>query len=1222
MSVSALLPRHIFGLRGDVKDNIHFVEENTIIYPVGHTVVSYNVETKVQRFTPGSPESEGITALAVSPNKKFLAVAERSDKGTISVYDLQTLKRRKVLVSSETGAKEIASMAFSPDGRLLAAQGGSPEWNLVLWVWEKSKVVTSVKTTNATGNPVYQCLFNPGAAGEGNGIISVIGSGIFKCFKTAENSLKLLTSALAKREPQNYMAHCWLSEGERERMVLGTDSGELLIIEGTELKATLQLDPGSTVLSIAAYSKGFMVGSDGGTLFLFERDGEGAARTYRKTKTLVVQGQPVKIRNLAVSPTEDTLLCTLENNQMYSLNLTNTELMKQDEMNFELVTQSFHSSEILSIDACVRKPIVASVSSDHTVRLWNFLDKSTELVKNFTEDAYSVSLHPSGLIVLLGFADKLRLMTVLMDDFRLIKEFSMKACKECRFSHGGHYFAAVNGNTISIYNTYTFENVGNLRGHNGKVRSLAWLPDDTKLVSAGVDGAVYEWRLKDFKRSKENVLKGCSYSCVVTTPDSHALYVVGSDKKLKELEEVGGTGTQVTKELDTGTMVSSIALPAGGRVLFAGTDTGCIRAYKYPLNGEFQEFRCCGSAITQLMLTYDDAVLFASGQDGSLFVFDVKDKDPTRVVTKRESDGMSYAEEVLVTKSELEEKKQRMSELETQVNELTMQNEYQLRLKDLAMNEKVKELTEKFTAELDVDKTKFDTLLQEKNEQELDYEEKMKQFEEKHQAQLTTLDGQYQAKIMAEVERYQALTRERDLLNSKWDEQNTLLVQSHERVIQDLTEEYEQKLQEEQVNLEQLQGERDEMEKEFEEIKRQLEEDTDKEIEEMKERYGSKLNFEKELGLRLKGENGIMKKKFSALQKDIEDQREEIRTMFAHKKELYQTISSLEKDIAGLKKEIGERDETIGDKEKRIYDLKKKNQELEKFKFVLDYKIKELKKQIEPKEEQITDMKDQVKEMDSELERYHKSCAALELNVGEGSLKQAGLHKELARQRAQTQDAHQAIRRFQRDLQGAVEFIQAPGPLKEAVKKLYRTHCKATLDTASIEEQVLSEYDRQREFLEKNVDTLKHKLRAEVHKHKAENSKAMLENVALIREINDLRREIKNLKHAEKSGAGIGAAWGGSKAPRRSTKEAKEALPPPPGAQGLGDSSDELRAEIDSLRSDVALLKSELAARNLRIVEMGHQVAPRPMSRERPAMEGFNQALMPEMSSQSEVMST
>ena len=44
--------------------------------------------------------------------------------------------------------------------------------------------------------------------------------------------------------------------------------------------------------------------------------------------------------------------------------------------------------------------------------------------------------------------------------------------------------------------------------------------------------------------------------------------------------------------------------------------------------------------------------------------------------------------------------------------------------------------------------------------------------------------------------------------------------------------------------------------------------------------------------------------------------------------------------------------------------------------------------------------------------------------------------------------------------------------------------------------------------------------------------------------------------------------------------------------------------------------------RNVRIAEMEHQVAPRPMSRERPAMDGFKQGLMPEMSAQSEVMST
>ncbi len=86
---------------------------------------------------------------------------------------------------------------------------------------------------------------------------------------------------------------------------------------------------------------------------------------------------------------------------------------------------------------------------------------------------------------------------------------------------------------------------------------------------------------------------------------------------------------------------------------------------------------------------------------------------------------------------------QTVTALPLQVNELTMQNEYQLRLKDLALNERVKELTEKFAAEADVDKTKFDILLQEKNEQEMEYEEKLKHAEERHQVSMSTCKGSH-----------------------------------------------------------------------------------------------------------------------------------------------------------------------------------------------------------------------------------------------------------------------------------------------------------------------------------------------------------------------------------------------------------------------------------------------------------------------------------------------
>ena len=65
------------------------------------------------------------------------------------------------------------------------------------------------------------------------------------------------------------------------------------------------------------------------------------------------------------------------------------------------------------------------------------------------------------------------------------------------------------------------------------MRSISWTADDARLVSAGMDGAVYEWQLNGFKRVSENVLKSCAYTCAVCTPDARSIYAVGSDMKLK-----------------------------------------------------------------------------------------------------------------------------------------------------------------------------------------------------------------------------------------------------------------------------------------------------------------------------------------------------------------------------------------------------------------------------------------------------------------------------------------------------------------------------------------------------------------------------------------------------------------------------------------------------------------------------------------------------------------
>ena len=112
---------------------------------------------------------------------------------------------------------------------------------------------------------------------------------------------------------------------------------------------------------------------------------------------------------------------------------------------------------------------------------------------------------------------------------------------------------------MQVYSTHTCEAVATLRGHSGKISALSWSADDSRVLSAGRDGAVYEWRLHDGKRDKEHVQKGCQYNAVVQAPDNSAMFVAGSDCLLKKVEEVAA-GAQVAQEIETGQMLTHLHL--------------------------------------------------------------------------------------------------------------------------------------------------------------------------------------------------------------------------------------------------------------------------------------------------------------------------------------------------------------------------------------------------------------------------------------------------------------------------------------------------------------------------------------------------------------------------------------------------------------------------------------------------------------------------------------
>ncbi|NXL26795.1 CFA57 protein, partial [Glaucidium brasilianum] len=1137
-------PVAVFGCQPRVAGGLCFLEEQVVLHAAGAGCLRLHLEQKWHKFIAGTEKSRGVQALAVSPNRRYLAVSETvAEQPVLTVYELSSgpARRRRTLAAARLPAREAVSLAFSPDCRYLAAATAPPERHLTYWLWEQQRLMAAVRV-GAPDSGGCQVSFSP----QDNAQVCITGNGFFKLFKYSEGTLKQMN--LQKGEPQNYLCHAWLSE---EEVICGTDTGKLFLFETGKLhwetsvkykKPPRELEEDVTtneyesyadvssgltsednssqkdslpqISAVAAYSKGFACSSSPGVVLLFEKTKE--KEVYKESQEIwlpqdLLSSELKKsgrqdIICICFSPSEETMVVNTNKNQLYMFTMLSTDLMKEKAAYFAYLTFPLHSAPITGMDICVWKPILATCSLDRSVRIWNYKANTLELYKEYQEEAYTVSLHPTGLFCLVGFSDKLRYLSLLHEDMRVFKEFSVRKCRECSFSNRGHLFAVVNGNVIQIYSSITFENINNLKGHSGKIHAVKWSTDDAKLVSCDTHGAVYEWNLLTGKRESECVLKSCIYSSIALSSDAKIIFAVGSDQTLKEISE-----SSIQLEVSAfGVVYTAVAVSHSGHMVFVGTSLGTIRAMKYPLplTRDYKEYQAHAGAVTKMSLTNDDLFLLTASEDGSIFIWKVYDKGGGILKWEKE---VEYAEEVLIMKADIEEKSQAMLDLQIRVKELQTVNDYQLRLKDMFCNEKIKELEKSFTQEIGSLKTKYQILQAEKEKQELQHQFQLSELMNKQAREVQQLESDSNQKLLMENERYQELQEKSQRMQEEYDKQLYNLEESKSKAVRELTEYYEEKLNEKSVLLKETEEDMRRQLQAHEEIKKQIEEDEDREILEIKIKYERQLTEEKASNLQLKGEIGVMNKRLNSLQKELKERNGNIEEMRLEQQKLQGIIKSLENDIFTLKTEIQVRANSVQDKEKHIYDLKKKNQELEKFKFVLDYRIEEFKKQIESRENDVKTMKEQICEMEGELERFHRESTQLKLNITQLQQKLKATNSKMHRERQKKQNMETFIKRFKTDLHNCVGFIQDSRKMKDGIRELYRKYVNQSdlVETEAADRDLQQEYMRQREYLERNLAALKKKLVKDQEIHQAAYMHIVQENVSLIKEINDLRQELK-----------------------------------------------------------------------------------------------------------------
>ncbi len=133
-----------------------------------------------------------------------------------------------------------------------------------------------------------------------------------------------------------------------------------------------------------------------------------------------------------------------------------------------------HDEAISSIDVCLHKPLIATLSKrENSIKIWNYkrprcllekrFDAKLDEIEDHPELINCLALHPMGFYMAVGCFDKLRLYHILENDLRNYKEVVLKGVCFLRFSHGGHQLAVAyprqkqNIHLINVYNAYTLE---------------------------------------------------------------------------------------------------------------------------------------------------------------------------------------------------------------------------------------------------------------------------------------------------------------------------------------------------------------------------------------------------------------------------------------------------------------------------------------------------------------------------------------------------------------------------------------------------------------------------------------------------------------------------------------------------------------------------------------------------------------------------------------------
>ncbi|XP_064621338.1 echinoderm microtubule-associated protein-like 6 [Lineus longissimus] len=574
----------VYGYRGhQCRNNLYYTAAKEVVYFVAGVGVVYNSNDGKQKFYLG--HDDDIVSLALHPERTLVATGQVGKKPYICVWDSLSMQTLSILKDGHEAG--VGALSFEKNGMRLVSVGLDQKCTINVWDWRKGKIIA---TTIGHTDRVFDVQFNPYKENS----IASCGVKHIKFWTLCGNALTAKKGVFGKvGEIQTQLC---LAFGPDDMAYSGTLSGDIYCWKENTLMRVVGGAHAGSIFTMEATDEGYATGGKDGTIKLWDSDFKqltnvDLTETEQGYKGLIVR---------SVCWRGEKILCGTQDSEIFEIGVREREKPV-------CLVQGHAEGELWALAVHSKKPIFATGSDDHTLRLWHMGDKAPLSRTTLDHNIRSCAFSEDGLHVAAGLADGSFTVLKTKDLSEIIHIKDRKeVIHEMKYSPDGKLLAVgSNDNFVDIYAVgQMYKKVSQCTGNSSFITHLDWSEDSKFIQTNSGAGERLFYRMPTGKQvtAKEEI------------------------RNIRWQTWTGVLGPEVNgiweKYTDTNDINATDAF-FGSECIVTGDDFGLVKLFKFPSlkkGAKFRKYVGHSAHVTNARFSHDkQRVITTGGGDHAVF---------------------------------------------------------------------------------------------------------------------------------------------------------------------------------------------------------------------------------------------------------------------------------------------------------------------------------------------------------------------------------------------------------------------------------------------------------------------------------------------------------------------------------------------------------------------------------------------------------------------------